>query len=406
MKIKRTLLMILTLLLMLSGLMTNALASGRVNARAAVMIDASTGQVLYEQNANQKLPVASISKLLTVAVIHDELRQKVITADTKVKVSSDVAAIANDPNYSAIGVQAGQSYPVRELLNAAMVKSADGATLALASADGSSLEKFNLKLDQKAQQIGLRNYTIVNPVGLTNGDLKGLKLSQYGDKAENAMTANDVALLARYLINTYPGLLKITAQQSATFSITKDKSVQADNLNKMLPGDQYAVSGVKIDGLKTGTSEAAGASFVSTGLYRGHRIVTVVLHANGGGDARFTATQQLYDKLKRMRTEEITLPRRLQQQPVANGSQKAVPIRPRQISVWGDHPVKAASLTVKLTRHSRNNKIPAPVHANQKVGELEVAGRGVKTIDNEPLTYNLYSKKGVPTGNFWQRLWH
>ena len=107
-----------------------------------------------------------------------------------------------------------------------------------------------------------------------------------------------------------------------------------------------------------------------------------------------------------MRTEEITLPRRLQQQPVANGSQKAVPIRPRQISVWGDHPVKAASLTVKLTRHSRNNKIPAPVHANQKVGELEVAGRGVKTIDNEPLTYNLYSKKGVPTGNFWQRLWH
>ena len=63
MKIKRTLLMILTLLLMLSGLTTNALASGRVNARAAVMIDASTGQVLYEQNANQKLPVASISKL-------------------------------------------------------------------------------------------------------------------------------------------------------------------------------------------------------------------------------------------------------------------------------------------------------------------------------------------------------
>lgn len=53
-----------------------------------------------------------------------------------------------------------------------MVKSADGATLALAEADGSDLEEFNLKMDQKAKEIGLKNYTIVNPVGLTNGDLK------------------------------------------------------------------------------------------------------------------------------------------------------------------------------------------------------------------------------------------
>lgn len=389
------------------SLATSAGASGRIDASAAMMVDASTGQVLYAQNVNKKLPVASISKLLTVAVIHDELKQNAIMANTKVKVSSDIAAIANDPNYSAIGVQQGASYTVKELLNAAMVKSADGATLALASADGSSMEEFNLRMAQKAKEIGLKNYTIVNPVGLTNGDLKDLKLPQYSDKAENAMTARDVAILSRYLIRTYPQLLQVTAQKQANFFITKNKIVQATNLNKMLPGDQYAVKGVKIDGLKTGTSDAAGASFVSTGTYRGHRIITVVLHANGKNkDARFTATQELYDKLKQMPTSEITLPQRLHTQRVENGHQRTVSVQPRKISVWGDKVGNNYNLAVKLNRHSKNNKVLAPVRNNERIGELELSSPEIQTVDHEPLSYTLYSSEQVPVGNFWQRLWH
>lgn len=389
------------------SLATSAGASGRIDASAAMMVDASTGQVLYAQNVNKKLPVASISKLLTVAVIHDELKQNAIMANTKVKVSSDIAAIANDPNYSAIGVQQGASYTVKELLNAAMVKSADGATLALASADGSSMEEFNLRMAQKAKEIGLKNYTIVNPVGLTNGDLKDLKLPQYSDKAENAMTARDVAILSRYLIRTYPQLLQVTAQKQANFFITKNKTVQATNLNKMLPGDQYAVKGVKIDGLKTGTSDAAGASFVSTGTYRGHRIITVVLHANGKNkDARFTATQKLYDKLKQMPTSEITLPQRLHTQRVENGHQRTVSVQPRKISVWGDKVGNNYNLAVKLNRHSKNNKVLAPVRNNERIGELELSSPEIQTVDHEPLSYTLYSSEQVPVGNFWQRLWH
>ena len=389
------------------SLATSAGASGRIDASAAMMVDASTGQVLYAQNVNKKLPVASISKLLTVAVIHDELKQNAIMANTKVKVSSDIAAIANDPNYSAIGVQQGASYTVKELLNAAMVKSADGATLALASADGSSMEEFNLRMAQKAKEIGLKNYTIVNPVGLTNGDLKDLKLPQYSDKAENAMTARDVAILSRYLIRTYPQLLQVTAQKQANFFITKNKTVQATNLNKMLPGNQYAVKGVKIDGLKTGTSDAAGASFVSTGTYRGHRIITVVLHANGKNkDARFTATQELYDKLKQMPTSEITLPQRLHTQRVENGHQRTVSVQPRKISVWGDKVGNNYNLAVKLNRHSKNNKVLAPVRNNERIGELELSSPEIQTVDHEPLSYTLYSSEQVPVGNFWQRLWH
>lgn len=270
-------------------------ASDQIDTSAALMVDATTGQVIYEQNMNKKLPVASISKLLTVLVIEDEIQQKQISWDTQVTITPEVAAIANDPAYSTIGLQAGQSYSVRTLVNAALVKSADGATLALSMANGDKVDEFNLKMITKAKQLGIDDATIVNAVGLMNGDMKSFKLADLPNTAENAMTARDVAIIARYLVNHYPELLQITAQKDVKYQITKDKVQTEKNLNKMLPGCEYPVQGVKIDGLKTGTSDAAGASFVSTGMYRGHRIITVVLHANGKNkDARFTATQQLY----------------------------------------------------------------------------------------------------------------
>lgn len=203
---KKFLAVLLMIPLVLGIMVVPAHAAPLIDASAAIMVDASTGQVIYEQNAQQKLPIASISKLLTAVVIEDEVHSNQITGNTKVKIDDGTAAISNDPNYSAIGLQAGQSYTVRELLNAALVKSADGATMALSAAAGDSMDEFNMKLQQKAQDIGLKNYTIVNPVGLNNGDLKSLASKQYSDKAENAMTATDVAILARYLVNRYPQL--------------------------------------------------------------------------------------------------------------------------------------------------------------------------------------------------------
>lgn len=274
-------------------------AQQKVDAKAAIMVDASTGQIIYEQNADQQLPVASISKLLTVAVIHDELQQHIITDYSKVKVTPDIAAISNDPSYSSIGLVSGQSYPVIELLNAAMVKSADGATLALATAAGSSPDEFTIKMNQKAKEIGLKKAKIVNATGLTNSEMKNLSSPNVAANAENEMSAKDVALLSSYVIHSYPAILQVTAQRKANFFINKNETKSVDNLNKMLPGSQYTVPGVKINGLKTGTSDKAGACFASTGTYKGRQIITVVLHANGNNaDNRFVQTQNLYKMLK------------------------------------------------------------------------------------------------------------
>ncbi|HJE26579.1 D-alanyl-D-alanine carboxypeptidase family protein [Limosilactobacillus pontis] len=408
---KKFLALLLMIPLLLGMTVPPAHAKPLIDASAAVMVDASTGQVIYEQNAQKKLPIASISKLLTAVVIEDEVHSKQITGDTKVKIDSGVADISNDPQYSAIGLQEGNAYTVRELLNASLVKSADGAALALSAAAGDSLDEFNMKLQQKAQDIGLKNYTIVNPVGLTNGDLKSLASKQYTDNAENAMTATDVAILARYLVNHYPQLLQVTAQKQATFMISKGKTKTEKNLNEMLPGGKYTVPGVTIDGLKTGTSDKAGACFVSTGNYRGHRIITVVLHANGQNkDNRFVQTQRLYQMLKQGdRLQTITLPKNIRQQPLADGQTRQATLSPKQITVWNaGGQIHKYTLAVKMKKQylNKQGQLVAPLHRNQTLGELDLSSSQVKTLDGGPLTYRLTSTDNVARGNFWQRLWH
>lgn len=372
------------------------------------MIDAGTGQVIYEQNADKQLPIASVSKLLTIAVIHDELRQHVITADTRVPITPAIAAISNDPAYSSIGLVAGQSYPVIELLNAAMVKSADGATLALATAAGNSPDEFVLAMEKKTREIGLKKTSIVNPTGLTNGEMKSFRSPNVSDNAENEMSARDVAILTRYLVRVYPTLLQVSAQKKANFLITKGNVKRIANLNKMLPGGRYPVPGVTITGLKTGTSDNAGACFVSTGEYRGHQIITVVLHANGNNpDNRFVQTQELYAMLERdYRLEQVRLPRNVRQAPVTNGTRRTVATRPTSVTVWGTARLRSYTVSQELKPRlvDDRGRLRAPVRDYQHVGQICLTSPHLKTVSGAPLTYPLSSDETVPRGNFLQRL--
>lgn len=407
--LKKQLLAILTLIICLWTSITPAYAAAaRIDARAALMVDADTGQIIYAQNADQPLPIASITKLLTIAVIHDELQQRALTPYTKVKISPEVAAISNNPNYSSIGLMSGQSYPVVELVNAAMVKSADGAVAALAMAHGDSMDEFVLKMEQKAQQIGLKTAKIVNPTGLTNGDMGDLRSDNVPADAENEMSAKDVAQLSSYLIHTYPAILQVTAQKKANFLISKGNVKSVDNLNKMLPGQQYTVPGVKIRGLKTGTSDRAGASFVSEGTYRGHQIITVVLHANGDNpDNRFVQTQNLYRMLQHdYRLTTVKVPHTMTTVKLTAGAQGTVTTTPQTLTVWRQAPLKsytiAQSLDHQVAKHPQT--MPAPVKQGQHLGHLRLTSPDLKTISGEPLTYPLVSTETVPRGNFLTRL--
>ena len=401
-------LIIFTVLLLAFNVSLPVHASPVIDAKAAIMVDASTGQIIYEQNADRQLPVASISKLLTVAVIHDELQQHVITDYSKVEITPNIAAISNDPSYSSIGLVSGQSYPVIELLNAAMVKSADGATIALATAAGDSPDEFVLKMEQKAQEIGLKKAKLINPTGLTNGEMKNLSSNNAPASAENEMSAKDVAILSRYLIHSYPALLQVTAQKKVNFFITKKNNKSINNLNKMLPGGGYTVPGVQINGLKTGTSTKAGACFVSTGTYHGHQIITVVLHANGKNeDSRFVQTQKLYKMLKQdYHLQSIALPNDLTNVAVKHGIRRNLSTTPKKLTIWSAKPLTsytvAQNFNDKLTDNTQT--LQAPIKKGQRIGSIRLTSSKLKTVSGEPLTYPLYSNEAVPKGNFLERL--
>lgn len=375
-----------------------------INSRAAIMMDADTGQIIYQQNSQQKLPVASVSKLLTVCVIEDEIHHHQLSWNKKVKISQDIAAISNNPSYSAIGLQAGQSYTVRELFNATLIKSADGAALALATANGDSIAQFNAKMVKKAAQMGVHNITIVNSVGLRDGDLGSLNQKKIDDSLENMLSARDVALISRYLIQHYPDVLQVTKQPTATFTIAPGQSKTVENLNQMLSGKTYAMADTTIDGLKTGTSDAAGACFASSGLYHGHRIITVVLHANGGSDNRFAQTQSLYNYLKQ-NVHQVTLPIK-EERTVTQGQSKKLAVVPQKVTVWQTK--KQAHYRLKVRRSKKNcnrkGEVVAPVKRHQRLGSVTITSPDIKTVDNQPLTVPLRAQKAVKRGNFWQRV--
>ena len=266
MKKLRQLLGVLLAILCVSSLAPagHAAATTAVDAKAAVLVDAQTGQIIYQQNAKQKLPIASISKLLTVLVIEDEIARGDLNRDTRVAISKDVAAVANNPEYSNAGLQQGATYTVGELVQAALIKSADGATLALAGAVGDSTAAFNQKMQKKARALGVKDAQIVNAVGLQNEDLPTkLQVKGVSGKAENEMSATDVAKIASYLLAHYPRTARVAGQRTMQLTTPNGASKTLTNINQLLTNTAYAVAGVKYTGLKTGTSHGLLLGFFS-----------------------------------------------------------------------------------------------------------------------------------------------
>ena len=124
-----------------SGIMRGVEAD-KIDAKAAYMIDAGTGQVLYQQNADSKYPIASLTKILTLAVIMKDIHNQKLSWDQKIKVNKDVSDMANNWQYSNVQLNEGESYTVKSLVESMMIVSADGSTEALALADAGSVQAF------------------------------------------------------------------------------------------------------------------------------------------------------------------------------------------------------------------------------------------------------------------------
>ena len=239
--------------------MNNILNSIKVSARNAIALDSKTKQVLFEQNADEIVPMASTTKILTalVAITHGDL-------DREVTISKNAASIRG----SKVGYVAGEKIRLRELLYGLMYKSGNDAAIAIAEDIGGSIEGFAKIMNDYAISLGLINSHFESPHGL--------------DSAKHYTCAYDLALLTTKAMEN-----ELFCQICGTKSITRDASNftrDYNNINKIL----YKIP--EANGVKTGYTGQAGKCLVSSVKHEGRNIIIVVLNCSD----RWNVTEKIY----------------------------------------------------------------------------------------------------------------
>ena len=284
-KIFLTLLTMFTLFLGITPVLAEDFS---VAAKHAIAVEVSTGKVLYEQDAQTPASIASISKLLSVYLVYEALEKGEIQLDTMVDISDYPYSLTANTELSNVNLDA-RSYSVSDLLNASLITSSNSAIIALAEKIAGSEAAFVDKMKAKVAEWGITDTTIVNTSGLDNSDLGESIYPGSKPDDSNQFSALDVAIIARRLILDYPQVLNITSLNAYDFG-----GYTYYSTNQMLSDGTHARGGV--DGLKTGTSNSAGSSFVATTTQANMRIITVVLNATDGltnSDNRFVETNNL-----------------------------------------------------------------------------------------------------------------
>lgn len=257
-------------------------------AKNAVAMDYTTGKAVWSKSANTARPIASVSKIMTLYLTLQKVNSGSGKWSDVVKTSdAGLVAMSKDAGCGGFVFKSGHKYTVQDLYYAALLDSSNNAAIALGQWVAGSNAKFIKQMNAQAKAWNLDKASFVSASGLENSDLKVFGYN-YGSANANMVSAKDVALIARHLIQDYPRVLTDGSIGSKTVD-----GQTAYNYNNMLAGRKYYKSSLNVDGLKTGYTPLAGYCFVGTGQKSGkHRVITVVLH----DENEFTETQSLMNK--------------------------------------------------------------------------------------------------------------
>jgi len=220
-----------------------------ITSGSAVLMDALSGQVLFEKDADVPRAPASITKIMTLGLVFEALERGEISLDQKVAASEEAAALGG----SQIWLEPGERMTVRDLLVAIAVGSANDASVAIAEEIAGTEAGFVEMMNRKAAELGMRNTTFKNSHGL--------------DEEGHVMSARDVAIASRWACSL-PGLLDYT---SVWEEYLRDGQMWLVNTNRLLKRYEG------VDGLKTGYTEAAGHSVAATASRGGTRMIAVIM---------------------------------------------------------------------------------------------------------------------------------
>jgi D-alanyl-D-alanine carboxypeptidase (penicillin-binding protein 5/6) len=317
------------------------------HAVSAILMDAASGRVIWSKNANQARPVASITKLMTEALVLDAIRAGRLKWTEEVSTSEEAVRTPG----SQIWLELGENMSVKDLFIALAVASANDAAHALAEHVGGTYANFIQMMNVKARALGMKDTVYKNPHGL--------------DETGQQTTAYDIALLSRYLVTQDPEILQYSSMWEYRLRENKLWLVNRNKLLKMFAG---------ADGLKTGFTTAAGYGLAATALRGTTRMIAVVL-GEPTSEQRFSeAAQALQYGFAHYVTPAAWQPG----QKVA-----AVPVEVGTAPTVDVHPATAFGVTVPRgqekdveSRVQLPAVLRAPVAAGQKVGEIVVTVGG------------------------------
>ncbi|CAI3255217.1 serine hydrolase [Enterococcus cecorum] len=348
-----------------------------IDAKAAIAVDADSGKIFYAQDSTTPMPIASITKVLSIYVVYDKIKNEELDLLDQVVISPQLAELSTKPELSNVALVANQAYTVESLIHASLIQSANAAVMALGEKVAGSQEQFVNLMRQKAESLGITDAKIISVSGLNNRDLGDFRYPGTGDDEENEMSAQDVAIIAKHFIADYPEVLNITSTVQESFGENTAQPSIMQNWNQLLPGLPLQKEGVI--GLKTGTTDLAGACFVGVIRQNSREVITVVLHANNqanDSNARFVETSKLMDYALNQ-WQEITLSATdltnaiRSKLAVIDGKQASVSLKVNDpYKLWV--PVQFDSTQLKYEEQLEVQSIQAPVQMNREVGTLTI----------------------------------
>ena len=369
-----------------------------INAESAILVDATTGKILYAKNADTALPPASMTKMMTEYLVWEAIENGQISWDTTTMISDYAYSISANNSFSGVGLRQNRDYTVRELYEAMAINSDNATTIALAELIAGSEGEFVKLMNQKGEEMGLPDFKFVNSTGLENSDLGDNYPEGTDPNGVNLLSAKSAALLAYHIVNDYPEALEISRIPETEFD---GQTIR--NYNWMLPHDAtylepFYYEGV--DGLKTGYTELAEYCFTGTAIRNGERLISVVMKT-GSEEERFQETAKLLDYGFNNFQQQELFPAGYQAKgestlPVAKGKEDTVNVITNEaISI----PVKAneeenyqLEFQFDESKLNEDGELVAPIKKGEVIGQATlvydgegdygyITGEGAKTVD-------------------------
>lgn len=389
----------------------NSYQADQVNlaVKSAIAIDSDSGQILYAKNADKTLPIASMTKLATVYLTLNAIKNKKISWNQKVKPTAPIVKVANNAEYSNVPLKMGHSYTIKQLYQATLIESANGAAMLLGQTIAGSQKAFINQMRAQVKKWGIEDAKIYTACGLPNGNLGKDAYPGINKNAENTMSAKDMAIVGQNLIKNFPEVLDTTKLAHLDFK-DQGKTTKMANFNWMLKGLSQYDQAYPVDGLKTGTTDAAGACFIGTIKHSGARLITVVMGArrqDGTDPSRFIQTKKLMNYIfTQYRPVTMNAGSQLngaKSIKVTDGDNAATNLGLKnKTTIWD--PADGKTLVASLNKKA----VEAPIAKNQVIGDYQLKSGNEKIVSiTNPNGMNVPAKALGANGkvNIFVRIW-